>query len=100
MPRKTKQAAERLHANRRCRERYGFSLNDARHRTICAMIHEGSRECVFLERQSLRISLFAVFLEEAWLPVVYDRVRKTVVTVLPDVVLNEHSDKLEWRKSA
>lgn len=77
----SKAKAQRHHAKRRAFERYGLQLNRAAYQALVAQIHSGQSVCV--ERQSLRIAVHRVVYEQQVYHVVYDRVRKTIVTFLP-----------------
>lgn len=76
-----KTKSQRLHAKRRALERYGISLNRKRYREIVADIQAGRGE--FIERRSHRISVWKVKIAGELVRVVYDKIRKTIVTVLP-----------------
>jgi hypothetical protein len=83
-----KAQSQRRHAKRRAVERYALDLNRKDLARIVADIQHGRAR--FLGRQSNRVSLFGVSLSihgvMREVPVVYDRERKQVVTLLP---LNE-----------
>lgn len=76
-----KRACQQEHAKRRCRERLGFTLTPEDEQQIIHKIQNGI--ATFIERQSNRISLFGVMLRGTETVVVYDRVRKVVVTLIP-----------------
>lgn len=82
----SKAKAQRRHAQRRARGRYGVHLNRADLDAMVRQIQAG--KATFLRRQSGRVSLFAVDMQGLRVPVVYDRKRKTIVTVLPIVALD------------
>ena len=77
----SKKDAQKLHAKHRALERYGITLNKTIFRTWIEQIQTGAAK--FLERQSNRVSVFEVSYEDKAIPVVYDRLRKTIVTTLP-----------------
>jgi hypothetical protein len=77
----SKKAAQRAHARRRARERYGVSLTKPSFHAIVQQIQNG--KATFLGRTSLRVTEWIVPFEGAKLRVVYDRKRKTIVTCLP-----------------
>lgn len=71
----------RSHAKRRAFERYGMSLN---RKDIDEMVHQiQSGKAIFIEKQSIRVSKFAVVVRDTKMVAIYDKVRKTIVTVLP-----------------
>ena len=76
-----KTAACRIHAKRRALQRHGVDINRATLRDIVAQIQSGRAR--FLGRDSLRTSRWRVAAAGRPMTVVYDRERKTVVTVLP-----------------
>lgn len=93
--RRSKKDSQKRHAKRRAEERYGLSLKDEDYRAMVAMIEEGNEKITQLDKQSLRITLFAVLWDERWLPIIYDNKRKTVVTILPKIALQPYEKKLE-----
>lgn len=76
----SKALGQGLHAIRRARERFDFSLDYATYQKIGDQIRAGNAK--FVERQSNRISLFEVELNGESCVAVYDRKRHTVVTFL------------------
>lgn len=83
--------AQRLHAIKRAEERLQqtWTLEDV---AICVnRIRSDQKEkwakykgtAVLLRRQSRRVSIWAVRHRDVWSPMVYDRDRKTIVTILP-----------------
>jgi hypothetical protein len=90
-PKRTKADAQRIHAERRCFERYGAHLTDVMHEALVRQIQRGDAK--LLEKQSLRLSLYRVSWEGEPMRVVYDRNRKTLVTFLPlEAQANEERD--------
>jgi hypothetical protein len=85
----SKAKRQKAHARRRARERYGLSLKQHEYHELCRRIQENI-DCKFLYRQSNRVSLFALKWGGEWLPVVYDKQRHTVVTVLPQEALEPY----------
>lgn len=80
--------AQRRHAAKRAEERYGCSLNRKIQDILVAAIQSGdSSRAKHLEKQSNRISIWVVRYNDNYLPLVYDRNRKVVVSVLPDQAL-------------
>lgn len=84
MSRGDKKAAQMRHARQRAIERYDIEFDQAMHQTFLRAIQSGDlRKAVKLWRQSNRVSIFKVWFDEKWIPVVYDNQRKQVVTFLP-----------------
>jgi len=81
------------HAKHRAMQRYGISLTASGSEEMVRKI-QSQKDCVFLERQSNRVSMIAVLHEEVWIPVVYDKQRKSIVTVLPENALQPYRSKL------
>jgi hypothetical protein len=79
--RMSKDRSQAIHARRRSLERYGIDLSSRKQILIVGKIQRGESEMV--ERQSLRISVHEVELEDEKLRVVYDKNRQSIVTVLP-----------------
>lgn len=78
----SKAECQKKHAKRRAKSRYCLQLHDHLYNKLVKQIQEG-RDVVFLEKQSNRVSFFALKNDGVWLPVIYDKERKTIVTVLP-----------------
>lgn len=81
MPRLTKTRAQRIHARRRALERYELDLNRHDLREVVESIQAG--KATFVRRQSLRVSIWEVTVKGQACRVVYDKLRKTIVTFLP-----------------
>jgi hypothetical protein len=77
----SKAKAQRKHARVRAMERYGMEVGPATRRRIIAAIQGGSSFVV--RKQSLRVTVHDVDLDETRVRVVYDRQRKELVTFLP-----------------
>ena len=88
MGRANKQKSLRRHARRRCWQRYAIVLNEDLRRRIIGEIQAGSGR--FIQRQSNRITVWAVSCGDGELRVVYDSRRHEIVTVLPPAQENEH----------
>lgn len=86
---KSKAACQKKHAKRRAADRFGLKLHDHEYVGMVKQIQEG-RDLVFLEKQSNRVSFFALKKDGLWLPVIYDKERKTIVTVLPTEALEPY----------
>lgn len=79
---KDKACKQKEHAIRRARERYNLYVTDHDYAAACRMIQSGNAE--FIEQESLRIVHLKVELAGQKVPVVYDKKRRTIVTVLPE----------------
>lgn len=79
--RRSKAKCQEKHARSRALERYALDLSGEDLLDMVAQIQDGRG--TFIMRQSHRVSLFAVTVRGELVPVVYDRNRKTIVTVLP-----------------
>lgn len=69
------------HFARRFSERIGFQLTDALYQRIIALIQGG--KAVHLYDQSLRVKIKGVHVDGVDIVVAYDKLRGTLVTVLP-----------------
>lgn len=83
----TKAQAQRIHATKRAEERYGMTLTRDMHHQLVKMIQSG--KSTVIERQSLRVSVHELMIEDEPVRVVYDRIRKTIVTFLPFEVVDD-----------
>lgn len=88
MGRYSKKKRQKHHAQRRARERFGIYLTDNDVNEIIKMIQNASKKVLFVEKQSNRVSVFQVTYGDEVFGVVYDKIRKMIVTVL----------KKEWLK--
>jgi len=87
-PRGRKENAQKQHAGLRAGVRYGVTLSPAENAQLVERIQK--REGVeFLERQSKRVTVWLLAHDGVEIPVVYDKQRKTIVTVLPPEYLND-----------
>lgn len=77
----TKLQSERMHVKKRFSERFGLSVNRHLLRDFISQIQ--SQKAIFVERQSLRLTVWEISYENNWYRVIYDNKRKTLVTVLP-----------------
>ena len=76
----SKAKAQRNHAKKRSVERFGAAIGDTGLAKIVAQIQNGQAK--FVERQSLRISVWEIDYHGQRCNVVYDKQRKTIVTFL------------------
>ncbi len=92
---KTKKKSQRQHTQRRASQRYGFTIGPKIYDELCHKIKNDSKdECVFLEKQSNRVSMWAVKVEGQWVPVIYDKERHSIATFLPIEALQPYQNKL------
>ena len=77
----SKRLAQKAHFQKRLVERVGIMLDSAALSIIIDNIKEG--RAVHLYDQSNRVKIKGVKYSDLWLVVVYDRLRKSLVTVLP-----------------
>jgi len=82
------------HATERALARYRLHLTKRIHKTLVNKITgkvngAGKREAVFVDRQTLTRTRWFVWHEGRWLPVVYSKEQKTIVTILPKGYLGE-----------
>jgi hypothetical protein len=83
-----KENAQRLHAGLRAGVRYGVTISPQENELLAERIQKRD-EVEFLERQSKRVTVWLVKHEGKEIPVVYDKQRKTIVTVLPPSYLED-----------
>jgi len=76
-----KSKAQRIHAKRRCAQRYGVPLSDQLQDELIGKIQSG--QATIVHKQSHRVSIFDVAHGDRTLRVVYDRNTKQLVTFLP-----------------
>lgn len=80
-----KEAAQIAHFKKRCKERYAINVNRSLYKDMVSLI--GSNRAVFIEKQSNRVTVFWLYLEKEYegtrIKVVYDKIRKTLITALP-----------------
>ena len=79
---KNKLEAERIHCKMRFMERYGIEFSRNMRREFERLIQ--SFQTNLIRKQSNRVSIHDILYEGRVFRVVYDRNRKTVVTVLPE----------------
>jgi len=76
----TKKDAQKKHAQQRAKERYGVELNRKIINGLLLQIREG--ESTFIEKISNRVTKHLVVLDGKEIPVIYDKLRNTIVTFL------------------
>lgn len=96
-PRSLKAHAQKVHFKKRLAERYGLAINSDSYRQIIAAIqspapvqiklngHEVEARAIFRARQSNRVTAWDIAIEgiSETIPVIYDNLRKTLVTTHP-----------------
>lgn len=87
---KQKARAQRKHAKARALERFDLEVTD---RDLGEMVRQiQSGEAQFVRKQSLRVSVFKVVVQDKPLIAVYDKKRNTIATVYP-IQWEEHNDR-------
>lgn len=72
--------SNKLNCILKAKQLYNLYLLDKDFENISDQVHYN--EAIFLERQSLRVSKYLVKLYDQWIPVVFDKKRKTPITIL------------------
>lgn len=78
---KTKSKSQYQHAQKRFKERFGITFGHKMRNDIINIIKNGKAELI--EKQSLRVSIWAVEYENTHFKIVYDNKRHNIATVLP-----------------
>jgi len=89
----SKKKSEIHHAKRRALERYGLALT-TRDLEVISKHCQSAVLSVVVERQSLRVIQKFVYFKGIWYPVIYDKVRKTVVTFMMESSISPE----DWMK--
>jgi hypothetical protein len=89
----SKAQCQRYHAKKRALERFDISLTTADLDKVVQTIQEGN--AAFITKQSHRISVFSILINEKKMNVVYDKVRKTIVTFLTDDMIATFHETLD-----
>jgi hypothetical protein len=76
-----KKQSLRVHAKKRAKERYGLDLNRTQLQEIIGKCRNGSAK--LLRHHSLRVREFLVAWQGLELRVLYDKLRKEIITFLP-----------------
>lgn len=76
-----KRRSQVKHAKKRFIERHDIFLSDKELEAIGKLIRNG--KSVFVRRDSLRVTVHQVVVEGKSVIVVYDKVRRTIITALP-----------------
>lgn len=80
-----KHIAQRIHAKKRAKERYGVDFTTSDLKNLIDKIQ--NRKALLIEKQSLRLSVFKVDIYY----VVYDKKRKEIVTFLTEEMANNNN---------
>lgn len=78
----SKTTSSRIHAKKRFRERFGLRLKNTDLHRMEEMVFSG--ETSLLEVQSNRVSIHRLLYNKSPYTVVFDSIRKCIITVLPD----------------
>lgn len=69
-----------VHANRRCKQRFGFRLGKKGQRELVSLIQKN--KATFVKRQSLRVTVWDVVFKNKPMRLVYCTATKKIATVL------------------
>ena len=96
------QERHRLHARRRCKQRFGFKMSACQYEKLCNQIKQGiNAYCICVQKGEKNRTIWAVWFQQCWLPVVYDKKVQVIVTVLPRrrlLLENNNHEALARRK--
>jgi hypothetical protein len=81
-----------VHFQRRCRERFGISLNDQETEQIGQLCHDGSYFKILDQYEG--VGLYRVRMGKEMAAIAYDRNRETVLTIMP-IAWTSRSHKIE-----
>lgn len=96
--RKDKSIYQRFHTRGAARNRYGLRLSTEDLKTMVDIIMDKDPcTCLKVFNQSNRVSRYVIKWKSAWLPVVYDRHRKNIVTFLPRAALRDYLERVKGR---
>lgn len=85
---RSKAKQQTRHAIQRARQRFDLVMSESDITRIIEMIQAG--RCKHIEKQSRRVSMFQVMLDQQVLYAAYDKQRKTIATFLTqDMVIDE-----------
>ncbi len=88
----TKAQCQHIHAKARAKARYEIWFNNDLKTKFVKWIQTGDVNSKYIRSDSIRISIWAVKYNNKWIPVVYDKKRKSIVTFLPPEVLDEENE--------
>ncbi|MBI2048059.1 MAG: hypothetical protein HYT27_02875 [Parcubacteria group bacterium] len=91
------------HAQKRARERHGLHLDENDLVTLANRIRKQNlpqhkEKAVFVKRKTNRISMWFVWHKNQWLPVAYDKERKSIATILPEGALGKPPEPFKSEK--
>ncbi len=78
---KEKSQSQRKHTMQRALVRFGLEVSNSLYSSMIEAIQSGAAE--FLERQSNRVTVWAVDAEGECVAVAYDKLRGTIATMMP-----------------
>lgn len=84
-----KKRAQYLHFKSRLWERYGIRINRSRYRDLCEQVEK--HRARLLVRQSRRVSILLLEIDELMIPVVWDGFRSRLVSALPDEAREDYT---------
>jgi hypothetical protein len=93
-----KKTCQNRHARRRAAARFGINMGPRFHEELVTAIQTGKAS--FVEKQSNRISVWDVDYEGKVARIVYDRIRKQIVTFLYDTFPDQKPSRLKPVESA
>jgi len=88
----SKKAACRAHSAKRAKERFGITFTRDVHNGVRRQIRLGTALSLF--KESCSRHHYAVMVEGKILPIVWDRLRKVIVTVLPPQALEPFAHRV------
>lgn len=83
-----KREKQSLNAIAKAKEFYHLVISKEEYESLCKQIQNS--EALFVERQSRRVTKWLVKINRSWYPVVYDKVRNSIVTFLNPLYLGRH----------
>lgn len=88
-----KSKAQWIHVKRRCLQRTGVEMTAKLNNQLIGKINNGHEDAKFVEKQSNRVSVWDIVHEvsekEIVFRIIYDRMRKNIVTILNNVERSE-----------
>lgn len=90
---KSRGESQEIHCRNRARLRYGINLSPKRYASLISSI-QNNNDCVLLKKQTDTKSIYAVKLDDVWLPVIYDSQQCMILTILSDSVINDFANLL------
>ncbi len=79
---RSKKKSQFIHAQKRFKQRFGINFSRSMNDFFVSLIQKG--KAFFVEKQSCRISIWDIDYDQETFRVVYDKERKSIVTVLYD----------------